>query len=128
MSHITKLALAIKNLNEALAKETINTLARQNGLTASATIRDYYGKSLSVLAGLAGTNVRGLGIIKNPDGSFSVIGDDYGQAYTTALFSKQFQRTYLALAYQKAAQALGYRVSMVQDAKGQIAIRAETRF
>jgi hypothetical protein len=128
MSHITKLALAIKNLNDALAKATIDALARQNGLTASTMIRDYYGKTISVLAGLAGTNVRGLGIVKNSDGSFSVIGDDYGQAYKIADFSKQFQRTYLALAYQKAAQALGYRVSMIQDAKGQIAIRAETPF
>jgi hypothetical protein len=128
MSHITKLALAIKNLNEALAEETIIALAQQHGLTVSTTIRDYYGKQISVLAGLTSATMRGLGIVKNPDGSFSVIGDDYGQAYKMADFSKQFQRTYLALAYQKAAQALGYRVTMTQTAKGQIAIRAETRF
>ena len=128
MSHITKLALAIKNLNEALAKETIKALAQQHGLTVSATIRDYYGKQISVLAGLTGREVRGLGIVKNTDGSFSIIGDDYGQTYKMAAFTQQFQRTYLALAYQKAAQALGYRVTMTQTAKGQIAIRAETPF
>ena len=122
------MALAIKNLNEALTKETIGTIAKAHSLTLSSSIQDYYGKRITVLAGLAGAGVRGFGIVKNSDGSFSVIGDDYHQDYTMRQFTGEFQRNYLALAYQKAARALGYQVSMTQTKTGQIAIRADTPF
>jgi hypothetical protein len=121
MSHIRKLAIAIKKLNKSIAKKALELLARKYKLKLTNEIKDYYGRSHYVDLGLSGSGNRGYGIIER-EGNFEIVGDDYAQSLTLDQFRLEFERAYIMTAYREALAIMGYS-AQVQERDNAIVIR-----
>ncbi len=116
MSHMTKCATAIKNPNMQLLKETIEQIAREEGLTVTSTIHDYYKNPIKVDFGLTGPGLsRGIGFVVE-NGVLKTFGDPYGQSGYNHIAGRLVQE-YTVKATARAVLALGYR-SQVQQKQG----------
>jgi hypothetical protein len=124
MSHFSLIKIRIRNPNIALLKRAVELVAEELGGEPTTTIRDYYARTMDVVAGVVNkTFHRGIGVRVNEKGEVEVVGDFY---LIPSSAVKQFQellvRNYTALAMQTALAQLGYRVQ-VQKIQDRIFVR-----
>ncbi len=108
MSHMTKAETKITNCKESLLVETVERIAKEEGLTVTKTIKDYYNKDHKVTIGLTGPGLhRGIGF-NIEAGKLSTFGDQYQQSGYQDIQSKVVQG-YVQTATVRTLGSLGYR-------------------
>jgi hypothetical protein len=119
MSHFSLIRIKIKNPNIALLKKAVELVAKEMDAQVVSEIRDYYGHTISVAAGIVNaTFYRGIGVDVSQTGEVTIIGDFY---HVPRAAVKRFQQLlvqyYASLAMQQALAQLGYQVQAqkVQD-------------
>jgi hypothetical protein len=119
MSHFSLIKIKIKNPNVNLLKKAVELLGHQLGGQAVSQIRDYYGRTTDVTAGLVNdTFHRGVGVRINERGEVEVVGDFWNVPRSAVeRFQQLLIQNYAALAMQAALAQLGYQVqvSKVQE-------------
>ena len=118
---MTKAATSIKNPNMQLLKETIEQIAKEEGLTVTSTIKDYYNKPIKVDFGLTGPGLsRGIGFVVE-NGVLKTYGDPYNQSGYHHIAGRLVQE-YTVKATQRAVLALGYRAQVRQKQGNKIVL------
>lgn len=124
MSHFSLVRIKIKNPNTALLKRAVELVAKELGGEVVSQVRDYYGRSMDVVAGVVSdTFFRGVGVRVNERGEVEVVGDFYGVPIAQRVrFQELLVQNYAALSIQTALAQLGYHVQ-AQKVQGRIFVR-----
>ncbi|MEM4449345.1 MAG: hypothetical protein QXQ33_00775 [Nitrososphaerota archaeon] len=110
MSHLRKCSLSLKNVDNTLVEEVINAIAKEVNGTVVNEVRDYFGNSIKVIAGVTASNIRGFGIVVEKN-EVKVVGDDFGQDFKIDDFKRMFTTYYTTLAINRSLNMLGYTVN-----------------
>jgi hypothetical protein len=127
MSHFSIVKISIRNPDVQLLKRVVEEIARELSAEVINTVRDFYGNTLSVIAGIR-NNVfhRGIGVVINNRGEVEIIGDFYKIPISEIeRFKQLLTQYYTTYALTTALTQLGYNVQ-TQKAGDKIYIRAFT--
>lgn len=130
MSHKSEVKTTIKNA-EDLA--TLATLLKGSRVVRNQTIKFWDSKTAMVEVGLVGANGIGVGLVKQTDGTYTLVGDFqcFGWNWREQFghSGEQVQpfllREVNAASVTRLAKAKGYRTVRAQDEKGNIVLTLE---
>jgi len=125
MSHFSLVKVKIKNPNAQLLKRAVELIAKELGGQVTTTIKDYYGNTMNVVAGVVNDVFkRGIGVKVNERGEVEVVGDFWGISKSEVQrFQQLLTQYYTAIAVQQALSALGYRVEAQKTVQEKIYVR-----
>jgi len=130
MSHLRRCSVKIKTVNEALVKQTMESIVKFlagqgfEGVRTVDKVAEFYARDIRrVIAGVSADQIRGFGVAVGSDGRPVIIGDDYAQALTIQDFKRLFENFYTGIAMQEALKAMGYQTNATVLPKMEVVVR-----